>query len=339
MTVPGLLRRPSPRVTNRTLLVLLLLVLLSGLAAWTVGTADGRWVVVGHGVAGLLVLLLVPWKQRIVRTGLARRRATRAASVCLALLTVAALVTGLLHSTGAATAAAGQLMLWWHVAMGFALVPLLAWHAVARRQRLRRTDLDRRLLLRSGALAATAGGLWLATEGAVRLAGMPGAGRRFTGSYEVAVPRPTIWLADSRPRHDPATWRLRVTDADGSRELDLARLQATTSRVRAVLDCTSGWYSEQEWEGVPVAALLRVTGTAQSLVVTSATGYRRRFPLDEVAGLLLAHAMAGEPLKADHGAPLRLVAPGRRGYWWVKWVDRVELSEAPPWWQPTFPLT
>lgn len=318
---------------------MLLAVLLSGLAAWTVGTPDGRWVVVAHGAAGLLVLLLVPWKQRIVRAGLARRRATRAASVCLALLTVAALVTGLLHSTGAATAAAGQLMLWWHVAAGFALVPLLAWHAVARRQRLRRTDLDRRLLLRGGVLAGAAGGLWLATEAVVQVAGLPGTGRRFTGSYEVAVPRPTIWLADRRPPVDPAGWRLRVTDADGSRELDLARLQEQTVRVRAVLDCTSGWYSEQEWHGVPVSALLSGTGTAQSLVVTSATGYRRGFPLAEVPGLLLAVGMAGEPLRPEHGAPVRLVAPGRRGYWWVKWVRQVELSSAPPWAQPTFPLT
>ena len=333
------MRRPSPRVTNLTLLVVLVAVLLSGLAAWTVGTADGRWVVVGHGVAGLLVLLLVPWKQRVVRSGLARRRSTRAASVCLAVLTVAALVTGLLHTTGAATAAAGQLMMWWHVALGLALVPLLGWHAVARRQRPRCTDLDRRLVLRSGALLAAASGLWVATEAAVRLTGLPGARRRFTGSYELAVPRPTIWLADTRPGYDPATWRLRVTDADGSRELGLAQLQASGSRVRAVLDCTSGWYSEQEWDGVPLRALVRVPASARSLVVTSATGYRRRFPLDALDGLLLAHGMAGRPLRAEHGAPLRLVAPGRRGYWWVKWVDRVETSEAPPWWQFTFPLT
>ena len=35
----------------------------------------------------------------------------------------------------------------------------------------------------------------------------------------------------------------------------------------------------------------------------------------------------------------RLVAPGRRGFWWVKWVVSVELDPTPWWRQPPFPLT
>jgi DMSO/TMAO reductase YedYZ molybdopterin-dependent catalytic subunit len=35
----------------------------------------------------------------------------------------------------------------------------------------------------------------------------------------------------------------------------------------------------------------------------------------------------------------RLVAPGRRGYWWVKWVTAVEPSSVPAWLQSPFPLT
>jgi DMSO/TMAO reductase YedYZ molybdopterin-dependent catalytic subunit len=49
--------------------------------------------------------------------------------------------------------------------------------------------------------------------------------------------------------------------------------------------------------------------------------------------------VGGVPLTPAHGYPVRLVAPGRRGYWWVKWVDRVELSADPAWWQPPFPIT
>jgi len=76
-----------------------------------------------------------------------------------------------------------------------------------------------------------------------------------------------------------------------------------------------------------------------SLVVTSATGYRRRLPLADAATLLLATRLAGRPLGAGHGFPARLVAPGRRGFWWVKWVVSIEVDPAPWWRQPPFPLT
>jgi DMSO/TMAO reductase YedYZ molybdopterin-dependent catalytic subunit len=34
-----------------------------------------------------------------------------------------------------------------------------------------------------------------------------------------------------------------------------------------------------------------------------------------------------------HGAPLRLVAPGRRGFQWVKWVREVRVLNTPDWGQ------
>ncbi|MCX6023564.1 MAG: molybdopterin-dependent oxidoreductase, partial [Chloroflexi bacterium] len=56
-------------------------------------------------------------------------------------------------------------------------------------------------------------------------------------------------------------------------------------------------------------------------------------PLDEAmgGGSLLAHRLNGAPLTTEHGAPLRLIAPGRTCSWSVKWVDRLEVlaEEAP----------
>ena len=72
--------------------------------------------------------------------------------------------------------------------------------------------------------------------------------------------------------------------------------------------------------------------------VISATGYDRRFGLDEVPGLLLATRAAGAPLSPGHGFPARLVVPGRRGFWWVKWVVRIEADPVPAWWQSPFPI-
>jgi DMSO/TMAO reductase YedYZ molybdopterin-dependent catalytic subunit len=59
--------------------------------------------------------------------------------------------------------------------------------------------------------------------------------------------------------------------------------------------------------------------------------------LADAPHLLLATHVAGQPLSAGHGAPLRLVAAGRRGFWWVKWVVRIEVVDAPWWLQPPFP--
>ena len=62
-----------PRRTNLALLVMLVAALVSGGLAFAAGTGWGRPVVVGHGLAGLAVLVLAPWKSAIVRRGLARR--------------------------------------------------------------------------------------------------------------------------------------------------------------------------------------------------------------------------------------------------------------------------
>ena len=37
--------------------------------------------------------------------------------------------------------------------------------------------------------------------------------------------------------------------------------------------------------------------------------------------------------------PARIVAPGRRGFWWVKWVAEIRPSARPAWAQSIFPLT
>src|SRR4029453_14926467 len=61
-------------------------------------------------------------------------------------------------------------------------------------------------------------------------------------------------------------------------------------------------------------------------------------PLAAPPPLPLAPRLDGRPLSAGHGFPARLVAPGRRGFWWVKWVTSIELDPAPWWRQPPLPL-
>jgi DMSO/TMAO reductase YedYZ molybdopterin-dependent catalytic subunit len=77
--------------------------------------------------------------------------------------------------------------------------------------------------------------------------------------------------------------------------------------------------------------------TGASVRVVSSTGYSRRFSLEQANRLYLATRFGGQPLDPDHGFPARLVAPDRRGFWWVKWVVGIHVDDLPDWWQPPFP--
>jgi hypothetical protein len=328
-----------PRATNLALLGALILAFATGVGAVWTGSARGAWIVVAHGLVGVTVVLLIPWKGRVVRHAIRRKRWTRWLSYALAALALTALATGLLSATGLATLGDRE-TLWWHVATALALIPLVLWHVVARLVRPRRTDLSRRNVLRAGTLAGLGVAAYAATATIVAVTGLPGARRRFTGSHAVdpANMPSTIWLDDTTPAIDPDAWRLHAAGRSFSLG-ELATFEQVTTR--ATLDCTSGWYAEQG-TGVRLRDLVR-PGTGgrvhRSVTVHSATGYWVRLPLDDLDSLLLATRSGDRPLRSGHGFPLRLVAPGRRGYWWVKWVDRVELSEAPWWWQPPFPVT
>ena len=97
----------------------------------------------------------------------------------------------------------------------------------------------------------------------------------------------------------------------------------------ATPDCTGGLYSRQRWGGLRFARLLERAGPqpgASHVRVISHIGYRWSFEPRDARGLL-ATSVGAEPPSHEHGAPVRLVAPGRRGFEWVKWVVRVELHD------------
>jgi DMSO/TMAO reductase YedYZ molybdopterin-dependent catalytic subunit len=148
----------------------------------------------------------------------------------------------------------------------------------------------------------------------------------------------TTWLNDAVPVIDPERHEVAVRTPGGERIWRIGELADVGDGLRATLDCTSGWYATQDWRGCRLDRL--VAGTpGLSVLVRSITGYARRFPLADAPGILLATHAGDAPLDPGHGAPVRLVAPGRRGFWWVKWVASIEVDDVPWWWQPPFPLT
>lgn len=142
----------------------------------------------------------------------------------------------------------------------------------------------------------------------------------------------TMWAADDPDPVDLAGWTLEVDGAvESPLSLDYQDLESDTS-LQATLDCTSGWYSVQNWQGVRVGDLLdaaSVTPGARWVRFVSITGYRWSLPIGEARDALLATHVGAAQLDHGHGRPLRLVAPGRRGFQWVKWVERVEVRTQP----------
>jgi DMSO/TMAO reductase YedYZ molybdopterin-dependent catalytic subunit len=98
-----------------------------------------------------------------------------------------------------------------------------------------------------------------------------------------------------------------------------------------------------EWTGVPlrhVLELARISPKAVEVLFAGADRgaaggrqvvFERSLPVERVldGGVLLAFAMNGEPLPADHGAPLRLIVPGQYGMASVKWLARIAAIDRP----------
>jgi len=324
------------RLTNDLLLALLLAQVLGGLLGWALPVAAAAPLYDVHRAFGVAIILLLGWKQAIalrsLRKRLDKRRWDRSivwgSSAAIALLLTLGL--GLAWSLNLISFD----LLWGyspmniHVALGILLLPFVAWHMLSRRrQNLASLPVrSRRSLLRVAGLSVATLVGWQAIERFAPAVRLP-TGSKPTASFSANGYPAEIWLLDSTPTLDDATWRLNAL----GRSFTLSELTTSHPRreVQAVLDCTSGWWSEQIWSGVGLLDVLRSAGisdNATQVAVTSVTGHRIVLPLADLENAVLATHVGDEPLSPGHGYPMRLTVPGRRGYQWVKWVASIDLA-------------
>jgi len=164
------------------------------------------------------------------------------------------------------------------------------------------------------------------------------------------------------PFVDPASWRLTINGAvERPVELDLAALRERPRVTHTVtLECAGNgrarflprpisqpWLDEAvgtaQWTGTPLAPLLREAGIAPEAVDVVFTGqdhgtergveqdYARSLSVADATAddVLLAYEMNGMPLPPQHGAPVRLIAPGWYGMAHVKWLREITVQAEP----------
>ena len=136
------------------------------------------------------------------------------------------------------------------------------------------------------------------------------------------------------PDVDIEQYRLEI---DGLVETPLSltyeEVLAYPSVTEVVLLICPGFFADNaEWSGVPVTALLEKAGInpeAKMVIFKEIAGiYRRELLLEDIMGndsIFLAHTVNGQTLPLKHGYPLRLVAKGVYGGYWVKWVASIEV--------------
>ncbi|MXR51892.1 molybdopterin-dependent oxidoreductase [Halovenus sp. WSH3] len=331
--------RPPPRAVDWSIFAAVVLAAGSGVLSF-LGVRPA-WVPVFwfHRAVGLALTVLLGFKLARVRYRLTDRRQWRpstALSVVTALTAIATIATGVLWVFGFVPEIPYFQFLSVHVGLGLLLVVLMVAHQRTRFRPPRRVDFQRRRTTMQYSVLLIAGALSYRGQQALNAAfDTPGDERRLTGSRRrdgdgnASFPV-TSWVADSPDPVDIDAYRLSVEGAvDASVSLSYDQLDPTSS-AEVLLDCTSGWYTEQEWEGVAVGDLLDLVDpddAATHVRFVSVTGYRWSLPIEEAREAMLATHVGGERLSHGHGRPLRLVAPGRRGFQWVKWVERVEVRK------------
>jgi DMSO/TMAO reductase YedYZ molybdopterin-dependent catalytic subunit len=111
---------------------------------------------------------------------------------------------------------------------------------------------------------------------------------------------------------------------------DVINTYQSYSKV-VTLDCVEGWDVTILWEGVLIQDILNTSGVdpqANTVIFHAIDGYTTSFPIEYLQknDILMAYRMNNVTIPAERGFPFMLVAEDKWGYKWIKWIDRIELS-------------
>jgi sulfane dehydrogenase subunit SoxC len=127
----------------------------------------------------------------------------------------------------------------------------------------------------------------------------------------------------------PALSRLMFMECSGNGLTEWAK--PTLKTVQG----THGLTSTSEWVGVPLATILNEVGLKPGAKWLLAEGgdaavMTRSIPIEKaMSDCLLAYGQNGEAIRPEQGYPVRLFVPGYEGNMSIKWLRRIEVSDAP----------
>jgi sulfoxide reductase catalytic subunit YedY len=133
---------------------------------------------------------------------------------------------------------------------------------------------------------------------------------------------------------DPATWELKIGGLANRplilKTADLKRFSQVTQSSR--MKCVQCWSARIEWGGFRCGELLRLVQPKPSATwvrIDCADLYYDYVKIEDLLNprTLFALKMNGEPLTAEHGAPLRLVVPFKYGYKSSKLINKMTLTD------------
>lgn len=111
----------------------------------------------------------------------------------------------------------------------------------------------------------------------------------------------------------------------------LLGMPATEMRVRHY--CIDGWSAVASWRGVRVSEIAKIAGLDSRVKYVEFrsfdNGYWSGWDLASAMHpqTMLAYAMNGQPLQANHGAPLRLYSAIKLGYKSVKYLTEMNFLQ------------